>query len=204
VSSAAKPARSVGRHMLDLLVLCVTAAAAWFMWPAFLGGSTQIIVVQGHSMEPKYHTGDLLVLDASVTPEVGSIIVFRIPASEPGGGHLVVHRVIGRRADGTYITQGDNTQNPDAFLTARADILGSPRFSVPHGGQAIGLLSTPMGLAAVTGLLGFALMWPRKRPAEMFAFIRPTIDDEGWSSVPISEQDMAVANLWLQSQISFG
>ena len=125
-----------------------------------------MIVVHGHSMEPTYVTGDLVVLDTAATPEIGHIIVFKIPADEPGAGLLVVHRIIGIRDDGTFITQGDNAQNPDVFLTARSDILGSPRFAVPHGGQAIAILSSPIGLAAATGGLCMILLWPRKRDEE--------------------------------------
>lgn len=172
------------------------------MWPASLGGSNRIITVQGHSMEPTYHTGDLLVLDSGATPEVGRIIVFRIPADEPGGGHLVVHRMIGRRADGTFITQGDNAPNPDVFLTTRTDILGSPRFSIPHGGEAIGLFGTPTGLAVTAGLLGTLLMWPRNRARVALVSLQLTIDDEGWSSAFISEQDMVDANAWLRAEMS--
>ncbi|MCE9623815.1 MAG: signal peptidase I [Actinomycetia bacterium] len=160
---SAKRKVSVMRHVADVLILGVTAAAAWFLWPAFLGGTSRMITVQGHSMEPTYVTGDLVVLDAGATPAIGKIIVFKIPDDEPGAGLLVVHRVIGIREDGTYITQGDNTQSADTFLVTRSDILGSPRFSIPHGGQAIGLVSSPIGLALATGSLCTALLWPRKR-----------------------------------------
>lgn len=156
----------MARHVADFVVLGVTVAAAWFMWPASLGGSSRMIVVHGHSMEPTYVTGDLVVLDTGAAPEIGHIVVFKIPDDEAGAGLFVVHRVIGIRADGTYITQGDNAPNPDVFLTKRSDILGSPRFSVPHGGQAIALLGSPIGLAAAIGGLCTVLLWPRKRDEE--------------------------------------
>ncbi len=157
---------SVTRHVADVVVLGVTVAAAWFLWPSFLGGSSRMITVQGHSMEPTYVTGDLVILDTAATPEIGKIVVFQIPKDVAGGGHLIVHRVIGIRPDGTYITQGDNAPNPDVFLTKRADILGSPRFSIPHGAEAIGTLSSPIGLAVAIGGLCTALLWPRKRGDE--------------------------------------
>jgi signal peptidase len=169
---------SVARHLADLVVLVLTVAAAWFLWPAFLGGSTQMIKVGGHSMEPTYVTGDLVILDTGAAPKIGRIVVFKIHEDEAGAGLLVVHRIIGLREDGTYITQGDNNPNPDVFLTTRSDILGSPRFSIPHGAEAIGMLSSPIGLAAAVGGLCTALLWPRKR------------DDDAQKDADESSKDM--------------
>lgn len=175
-----------------------------------------MITVQGHSMEPTYHPGDLVLIDAGAEPEIGQIVVFQIPQNELGGGSLVVHRLIGRRADGTYITQGDNTQSPDTFLTTRSDILGAPRFAIPHGGRAIAFLSTPLGLAAATGGLLTLLLWPRKksdeptgtevveRPVvvEVPVVDEPGVDEDGWSSSTLPDQLVAEAEAWLQSQLA--
>lgn len=192
---------SIGRHIVDLVVLGTTVLGVWFLWPAFLGGSSRMITVQGHSMEPTYTTGDLVVLDASVEPEVGRVVVFQIPANEPGGGQLVVHRIIGIRPDGTFITQGDNTAAPDAFLTARSDILGSPRFVIPRGGAAIGFASTPLGLAGGAGALCTMLMWPRKKAEEAADAVVPAFDEDGWTSARFSQYQIEEAELWLQTEV---
>ena len=63
---SAKPSQravSVVRHAWDVVALAFTVAAAWFLWPATLGGSSQMVVVHGQSMEPTYSPGDLVVLD---------------------------------------------------------------------------------------------------------------------------------------------
>ena len=169
MSAAGNRSRRMGRLVVDLIMLGLTGVGAWYVWPTVLGGSSQAIVVHGHSMEPTYGTGDLVMVDTDAVPAVGKIVVLKIPSDEPGGGQLVVHRIVGMRDDGTYITQGDASENPDDFLTARSDILGSPRFSIPHGGQAIGLVATPLGLSIVAGLLSTVLLWPRKRPPELAA-----------------------------------
>ena len=214
MSVAGNRSRGKGRLVVDLIVLGLTAVAAWYLWPTVLGGSSQAIVVHGRSMEPTYVTGDLIVVDTDAVPAVGNIIVFKIPSDEPGGGQLVVHRIVGIRPDGTYITKGDNKQNPDDFLTARSDILGSPRFSLPYGGQAIGLIASPIGLAAATGGLCTVLLWPRKRTpevviegesasqlslSELVAACEPAEFNE---SIIFSDSEMADAQAWLQSQIS--
>lgn len=215
-----KPTRSVSaaRHVADFVVLGVTVFAAWFLWPSSLGGSSRIIKVQGHSMEPTFQSGDLILVDTSATPEIGDIIVFEIPDNEPGAGNLVVHRFIGLREDGTYLTQGDNTVSPDTFGTTRSDIIGSPRLAIPHGGQVIGMMTSPVGLAAATGMLSTLVLWPRKKPDEPTEVDEqtegdePTIDvdrtlelespviQDGWSSTTFSAQVVTEAEEWLQSQ----
>ena len=177
MSAAGNRSRGIGRLVVDLIMLGLTAVGAWYVWPTVLGGSSQAIVIHGRSMEPTYATGDLVVVDTDAVPAVGNIIVFKIPSDEPGGGQLVAHRIVGMRDDGTYTTQGDSSENPDVFLTARSDILGSPRFSIPHGGQAIGLVATPLGLSIVAGLLSTVLLWPRKRPPELAAADRTDVGD---------------------------
>lgn len=211
-----KQPASVARHVADVVILAATVAAAWFLWPAFLGGSSRMITVQGHSMEPTYATGDLVLLDTGAEPEVGKIVVFQIPDDELGGGQLVVHRVIGRRDDGTYITQGDNSENADTFMITRSDILGSPRLVVPHGGTAIGVLSSPVGLGAATGGLCTMLLWPRKR-GELDESVEATTNESGdasvdvWSAVnayvavapQVDEVDfVAEAEAWLREQLA--
>ena len=234
--AAGNQSRRIGRLVVDLIMLGLTGVGAWYVWPTVLGGSSQAIVVHGRSMEPTYGTGDLVMVDTDAVPAVGNVIVFKIPSDAPGGGQLVAHRVVGMRDDGTYITQGDASENPDVFLTARSDILGSPRFSIPHGGQAIGLVATPLGLSIVVGLLSTVLLWPRRRPPELaaadrsnveevpagppLAFVHTGVDEECASHASLSElvaacdtaefadstifsdNEMADARAWLQSQVT--
>ena len=94
-----KRAPSALRRVLDIVALGVTIGVAWFLWPSFLGGSSQLILVQGHSMEPTYAPGELVLLNTDFSPDVGSVVVFHIPEGELGAGALVVHRIVGLRAD---------------------------------------------------------------------------------------------------------
>lgn len=196
-----KRPRTIVSYVVNVFSLGVTILVAWALWPAFLGGSSQMIVVHGRSMEPTYRPGELVLIDTDVSPDIGDIIVFHIPDGELGAGGLVVHRVIGLRADGTYITQGDNTQNADEFRIARSDIVGSPRFSLPYGGLVIGVLSSPMAIGAMTGLVITVMLWPRKASSPPTEFVGLAIDDQGWSSLTISEDEFAEAEAWLHSQL---
>ena len=211
--------RRTARRVLDLAALALTIAVAWFMWPATLGGSRQLILVQGRSMEPTYDSGDLVVLDTDATPGVGEVVVFKIPGDQLGAGQLVVHRITGVRDDGTFVTQGDNSQNADDFRVTQSDILGSPQLSIPHGGRVLGLLSTPLGVGVVSGVACTIGLWPRKRqlppdelveseaeafePAAMFEPAATTLQPDLPSFQPAPAfQPAPVAREWVSSAFS--
>lgn len=157
VTTHAKGPHHVLRDVLDTLVLLVLAAATIYLWPANFGGNTHIIVVQGHSMEPKYHIGDALIVKPIADPKVGDIIVFRIPDGEAGAGTNVVHRVYRFREDGTIQTKGDNRDTPDMWRLTKKDVLGTPLFMVAQAGTVVGWFRSPMLIAICCFLI--VLMW---------------------------------------------
>ena len=89
-------------------------------------------VVLGQSMEPSYHTGDLVYVE-QVTAEdlsVGDVVKFTV------GNEPVVHRIIEIAGEGespVFVTQGDNNNTADAPIVA-AQIDGRVAFSVPKIG----------------------------------------------------------------------
>jgi signal peptidase len=184
--------RHLARDLFDGFTLLVLAAAFVVFWPASLGGSTRLVVVEGHSMEPTYHFGDLVVARANPHPKVGEIIVYRIPKGDPAAGMLIIHRVKTIRPDGTFETQGDNRTTPDPFLITPADIAGSPLFAVPHAGRLIGICSNPPVVGAAAGLLVVFLLWP-SRPK------RPLVDD---TVSPPEQMDFdELARRWLEDEL---
>lgn len=197
-------AQKLGRRTMDLVALAATIAFTWFMWPSSLGGSSRLVLVHGHSMEPTYLPGELVFLDTSVEPHVGDVIVFEIPEGELAAGQVVVHRIVGQRADGTFETQGDNSNNPDGYRVTRGDILGSPRFSLPGGGRVLAWLSSPIGIGGVAGLMSTALLWPRRRWPRLVTpeSVGLAIDDEGWSSLRLTDQVKRDADAWLESELA--
>src|ERR1700694_3500365 len=62
---------------------------AFFVWPSSLGGCTTMTVVSGHSMQPTYQTGDLIVARCG-TPKVGDIVIYQPPGLDARA--LVIHR----------------------------------------------------------------------------------------------------------------
>lgn len=160
VTSHATGKRHLLHDVLDLLGLLLVGVVAWVLWPASLGGSTHIIVVQGHSMEPVFHLGDAIIVKENHDPKIGDIIVFHVPEGEPGAGSLVVHRIIEFRGDGTIMTRGDNRRTADPFRIRQEDIVGTPAWTLPHVGRMIGLASTPWVVALSIGLVSLLVLLP--------------------------------------------
>ena len=135
-----------------VLVCAVLIGLAWFGWlrPTALGGSASYVVVQGHSMEPTYEDGDLVLIREAAAYREGDIIAFR------AGGTFddptrIIHRIVGDAGDGTFNTQGDNRDELDPWTPGADDILGKAVLHIPMAGQAAGFLTQPATFAALGG-----------------------------------------------------
>ena len=136
-------------------LLFVTLAAGWFVYlrPPLLGGSTAYVFVRGTSMEPRYHTGDLVIVRRKARYEVGDIAAFAV-AGNNGKQAVVIHRIIAVEPDGTHILQGDNRDAADPWHPTRDEIVGSPIGLLPEAGRWLAeLAARPVFLGAVCALL---------------------------------------------------
>jgi len=149
--------------VIDAVMVLLTLAVVIYLWPASLGGRTHFVVVQGHSMEPTFHLGDVVIARTNDDPKVGDIIVYHIPKGTPGTGMLIIHRVKSVWPDGTLQTQGDNRKEPDPFHITAGDVMGTPVRAIPHLGRLIGLSTSPLIVAIAAGLLTIFVLWPDER-----------------------------------------
>ena len=147
------------RRTLSVLFTALIIAAAIYVWPARLGGETRLVIVSGHSMEPTYDLGDIVVARGGGTPEVDDAVVFAVPEGT-AEGMLVIHRILERDSDGRFITQGDNRDTPDQWPLTEADIVGEPLLHIPKGGVVVRFFQQLWVLAIVLGLLAMFLLWP--------------------------------------------
>jgi signal peptidase len=196
--------RHVLHDVFDAVLLLATIALVWYLWPAALGGNTHFVVVQGHSMEPTFHLGDIIIVRANEHPKVGDIIVYEVPKDEPAAGMMIVHRVKSIRPDGTLETQGDNRKEPDPFQPTAANVMGSPVRAIPHLGRLIGLSTKPVIVGAAAGGLTIFVLWPskprqrrRKRVPGPGAALLPDVPD-----LPVDIDFDAEAERWLQEQLA--
>lgn len=147
------------------LALCIVLAVGWFLFlrPTQLGGTMTYTIVSGHSMDPTLASNDLLALRAQDRYEVGDVVTYRVPVGDPGAGHVIVHRIIGGNATDGFITQGDNNPRPDLWRPKQGDVLGKLSVQVPHAGDVLMLLRSPLVVAMVGAFFGAFMVLGRPR-----------------------------------------
>jgi signal peptidase I len=160
VSSARPRGR---RRWLRALNIGVTLVLAVFWWnlyrPQLFGGPAGYAVVEGSSMEPAYHAGDLVITREHRTYRVGDVIAFEVPAGSAGGGLHVIHRVLARTPDGLYVTMGDNRDSVDPWQLSDHDVIGSVAVHVPYVGSVVRVLREPPVFAWFVGSLVLVGLW---------------------------------------------
>ena len=150
------------RRILALAAAVVVVALAGL--PMFEGTkSYPVAIVDGNSMYPALHNGDLIVFSAPpATVSNGSIIVFVQGGTGVGAldsllKPIVIHRVIGTGMEPNgmpyYQTKGDNNQALDPFVTDQSSVLGVPSVVVPFAGWPVLFLKTAYGMVAFTALV---------------------------------------------------
>ncbi|MGC3954974.1 MAG: S24/S26 family peptidase [Propionicimonas sp.] len=155
-----RPGRSrrTARAVLSWLLLAIAAVA---LWPASWGGTLGLTIVSGHSMEPTYYTGDLVLTVRQPDYAVGDVVSAVVPEGELGAGGRVIHRILSIR-DGVIATRGDNNADLDPWVLAKGDVTGRAILHLP----AVGLLWSsqvlPWLIAIVAGLAVTMLLWPSK------------------------------------------
>jgi signal peptidase I len=146
------------RNRLGTVAL-VVLAVVWLLVlrPVALGGPASYEIVTGTSMEPRLHTGDLVITQTAAAYAIGEIVVYRVPVGLPGAGSIIVHRIVGEVAGGFSI-QGDNKTEPDPWLVNATDIIGRRWVDIPNVGEALLVARRPLVLATLIGGLGFLLL----------------------------------------------
>lgn len=134
----------------------------WFLWPSSLGGCTTLTIVSGQSMEPTYHTGDLVVSRCGPV-EVGDVIVYNPPNV---GGARVIHRIVGGDADGGWVVQGDNNDFLDPWLPKDEQILGSARVHLPGVGTFAAILLSPLTWISLLIIALAVVVWPGRKDTD--------------------------------------
>ena len=166
---------------MTALVLVITWMA--FLRPAWLGGPATFVLVRGDSMLPTYQNGDLLLALAQPGYSVGDAVAYRVPATEVGAGHLVIHRIVDIRADGSYVFQGDNNPAVDPWKISSADLAGHVAIRLPGVGRALALLLSPTilgGLAAAAVVMAFVARSGANRSGEATKRVRRPVQAWGW------------------------
>jgi signal peptidase len=137
------------------LVLAVVLFWAFVLRPVSLGGPAGYVLVSGASMNPLYHTGDLVLVEHRSSYKVGDIVAYHVPKGDPMAGAQVIHRIIGGNAAKGWIVQGDNRSAPDVWRPHDADIVGSAALHIPNAVVVLQWLRSPVLMALIAACFVF-------------------------------------------------
>jgi signal peptidase I len=142
------------------LVLLASLVAIWMAFaPTLIGGRASYVVVNGNSMEPGFHRGDLVIVQAASIYNVGDIAIYRNAELNA----FVIHRIIAMEQD-HYVFKGDNNSWIDTYRPNRAELIGKLWIHLPELGKAMEWLRLPINMGLTTGLLGGILMASTMNP----------------------------------------
>jgi signal peptidase I len=144
--------RWVSAFLTGCSLICV--AAAWMVFaPIPLGGQVAYVMINGNSMEPIFHTGDLMIVHQVSNYQVGDIVAYL----DAKLGRYVFHRIIGQHLD-HYIFKGDHNTWIDSYQPTASELIGKEWIYLPQAGKAILWLRTPISLALIVGILVFIVL----------------------------------------------
>jgi signal peptidase I len=145
------------RHPTTLVTNLILAASLAMIWVAFapakLGGKAAYVIVNGISMEPGYHLGDLTVMRKAGTYQVGEVVTYH----DAEMNAYVIHRIIGIDQN-HYVLQGDNNSWIDAYRPTNEEIIGKLWIYIPKVGKLFKWMHAPLNMALTIGMLGGLLM----------------------------------------------
>jgi signal peptidase len=176
---------------------------AWavLLRPGFLAGKANYIVVSGHSMEPTYYTGDLVITHKAGHYQAGDIVAFKVE------GGLVIHRIVGGNGDEGFDMQGDNNPNPDRWKPRADQIIGKAWLHVGGFGRWLERLGQPSTLAPlVGGVTAFSLYAAKPKAAlrKLQRRMRHPRSDGGGPLGQLPAPPWAIAGLTLSALLLAG
>ncbi|MDA8198937.1 MAG: S24/S26 family peptidase [Thermaerobacter sp.] len=136
------------------------AAAVWVqVAPPKWGGRTTFLVVNGTSMLPRFHAGELVAVQSATQHPVGTLAAYRYPALHS----VFFHEIVATQGD-HYTFQGINNDYPDPFHPTSTNMLGNFWFSVPNGGTWLAFWRQPLHAALLVAAASLVSMtWPSRK-----------------------------------------
>lgn len=128
-------------------------AVAWIVFaPVQVGGRTSYVIVNGNSMEPKFHGGDLVITREMDGYAAGDVAAYRHPEIGP-----VIHRIVERDGE-RFVFKGDNNSWLDSYRPESSEFIGAAWIQVPSIGGLVGRMRGPGSMAVLAGIMGVIAM----------------------------------------------
>jgi signal peptidase len=156
--AAARPRLPYAKIALVAAQLALVAVLGWFCLPQRLGGRADWVMVSGTSMLPRFHSGDLVLVERHSTYHVGEVDAYRVPKGQVGAGYVVIHRIVGGNGQTGWKMRGDNRTAPDLWRPTDHDVLGAKLLRIPNAWFVLRLLHMPLVLGLFAGFLAFFML----------------------------------------------
>lgn len=144
------------RWLPSILValMIVFLSALWIsLAPVQLGGQVAYVIISGNSMEPSFHTGDLVIVQKTLTFKIGDIAAYNNTELR----HIVFHRIIGKELD-RFIFKGDHNTWVDSYRPLKQELIGKLWIHFPMIGKAIQWARLPINFTIISTLIGGIFM----------------------------------------------
>ncbi|MBS1250443.1 MAG: putative signaling protein [Chloroflexi bacterium] len=123
-----------------------------FFAPSQISGPVTYVMVDGNSMEPGYHKGDLILARTRREYHVEDIVVYEHPEVGP-----IFHRIVDREGE-QFTLKGDNNDWLDTYHPTSQEIFGKLWLHIPSAGGMIAKLRTPLYLAIFSLLVAVLIV----------------------------------------------
>src|SRR4051794_9567959 len=147
------------------MLVAATIAIGFLFWPQSFGGKVAYVKVDGHSMDPTFHFGDLAIVRRQSSYAVGDAVAYRIPKGEFGAGAIVIHRLVGGDGVHGFVTKGDNRTIKDEWHPRTSDVVGRVEYDIPAAGTRVAQFTKPVYVGGlVAGLTVLVMLIPSRGP----------------------------------------
>jgi len=136
------------KKKIKIVIIIAMIPLAIFLWPSFIGGTTDFFTVSGNSMLPTILPGSFVITKQQSTYSIDDIVAFYLRAG--GSQKIVVHRIIDDTDDRGFRIQGDNNGKPDTGFFKTERIIGKVAITIPHAGYMLSLMKNPIVLVVLS------------------------------------------------------
>ena len=126
--------------------------------PKLLGYSPYVVL--SGSMEPKVPTGAIAYTNTSDhNVAVGDIVSYTVQGVDQYEEDIMVlHRIVGQREDGSWITKGDANDTEDGVIVKPEMIVGKYAFNIPMLGFVMAKVSKKVQILVFFWTIGLVIL----------------------------------------------
>lgn len=131
------------------LILVLLIAIWTLLAPISLGGQAAYVIIDGASMEPRFHLGDLVVVRQARSYGAGDIVAYNNLELK----RYVFHRITAMKGD-HFVLRGDNNQWDDSYQPVQSEVVGEFWLQFPSLGKWVRWARVPANMGLMAGIVG--------------------------------------------------